>query len=86
MSRRPAIAAPAAGALRNGDPARVPPRPATPVNRLVPVVLATALALAWPALLLNGAPLIFSDTMDFLAMGLGPERFLRARGYGWFAR
>ncbi len=49
------------------------------------MVLATALALAWPAALLNGAPLISSDTMDFLAMGLGPERFVRARGYSWFA-
>lgn len=54
-------------------------------RRLVPVILVTALALTWPALLLNGAPLIFADTLDFLAMGLGPERFIRARGYGWFA-
>lgn len=53
--------------------------------RLVLVVLATALALTWPALLLSGAPLIFSDTFDFLAMDLGSERYIRPRGYGWFA-
>jgi hypothetical protein len=36
-------------------------------------------------MLLNHAPLIFSDTMDYLKMGIGPERPIRPRGYGWFA-
>jgi hypothetical protein len=85
VTGRRAIAAMATGAPRDGDHAQVPPPRATPARRLVPVALATAVALAWPALLLNGAPLVFSDTMDFLAMGLGPERFIRARGYSWFA-
>lgn len=48
-------------------------------------VAATALLLLWPALF-NGAPLIFSDTLDFPAMMLDPGgRPIRALGYGAFA-
>lgn len=48
-------------------------------------VAVTALLLLWPALF-NGAPLIFSDTLDFPAMMLDPGgRPIRALGYGAFA-
>ncbi|MBR0647421.1 hypothetical protein [Plastoroseomonas hellenica] len=48
-------------------------------------VATTALLLLWPALF-NGAPLIFSDTLDFPAMVLDPAgRPIRALGYGAFA-
>lgn len=48
-------------------------------------VVTTALLLLWPALF-NGAPLIFSDTLDFPAMMLDPGgRPIRALGYGAFA-
>jgi hypothetical protein len=73
------------GTLRDGTSDRMRPPRAVPASRLVLAALATTMALAWPALLLNGAPLIFSDTMDFLAMGPGPERFIRPRGYAWLA-
>ena len=56
-----------------------------PAYKLVLIVLVTAAVLNWPALLLNHAPLIFSDTTDYLKIGIGPERPIRPRGYGWFA-
>lgn len=49
------------------------------------VVLVTAILLTWPALLLNQAPLIFSDTQHFLAMGMEQPRPLRPWGYAIFA-
>jgi hypothetical protein len=63
---------------------KLPPQP-FPVHQILLVVLVTGALLLWPALLLNNAPLIFSDTMDYLTMGVGPERPIRPRGYGWFA-
>jgi hypothetical protein len=48
-------------------------------------IVATAFLLLWPAVF-NGAPLIFSDTLDFPAMMLDPGgRPIRALGYGAFA-
>ena len=61
------------------------PPQSVPIHQLLFVVLVSAVLLSWPALLLNHAPLIFSDTTDYLSMGTGPEPPIHARGYAWFA-
>ena len=43
------------------------------------------MVLTWPAAILNQAPLIFSDTQYFLAMGMEKPRPLRPWGYAIFA-
>ena len=55
-------------------------RPAIPWG----AVVLTAALLCWPAWL-NGAALIYADSMHYLQLGLGPVREFRPRAYGWTA-
>ena len=68
LSRRqpPRIAPPPAA-----DAMEAPPAGATPRGRLA-AILGGGLLLIWPAWLLNGYPLLFSDTGAFLHQTLGP--------------
>lgn len=55
-----------------------------PARTVVPITLITAALLPWPALLLSGAPLIFSDSVDYLSLAAGLGSPMRAPGYAWF--
>jgi hypothetical protein len=74
-----------AAAARRYDSAKPGKSAKGPMTIPARAVATTALLLLWPALF-NGAPLIFSDTLDFPAMMLDPGgRPIRALGYGAFA-